>query len=114
MQTPLTADRTACGASRRTTLRAPPCTPALSSFGFAAVRADTCQRAVPPRRLAGFYACAPASFGTPEQVAEKLIALEEVGLDLVLLQFSPQIEEMERFAGEVIPLVNGSRSRAAA
>ena len=52
--------------------------------------------------------------GTPEQVAEKLIALEGAGLDLVLLQFSPQLEEMERFAEEVIPLVNGSPSRAAA
>lgn len=45
--------------------------------------------------------------GTPEQVAERLIALEAAGLDLVLLQFSPQLEEMERFAEEVIPLVNG-------
>jgi len=45
--------------------------------------------------------------GTPEQVAERLIALEAAGLDLVLLQFSPQLEEMERFADEVIPLVNG-------
>jgi len=46
--------------------------------------------------------------GTPGQVAERLIALEAAGLDLVLLQFSPQLEEMERFAEEVIPLVNGA------
>ncbi|HET7234755.1 MAG TPA: LLM class flavin-dependent oxidoreductase [Longimicrobium sp.] len=52
--------------------------------------------------------------GTPEQVAERLIALEEAGLDLVLLQFSPQLEEMERFAEEVIPLVNGRRTEAKA
>ncbi|HEX6748424.1 MAG TPA: LLM class flavin-dependent oxidoreductase [Longimicrobium sp.] len=52
--------------------------------------------------------------GTPEQVAERLIALEAAGLDLVLLQFSPQLEEMERFAEEVIPLVNGRREAKAA
>ena len=43
--------------------------------------------------------------GTPEQVAEKILAFEAAGLDLLLLQFSPQHEEMERFAEEVIPLV---------
>jgi len=52
--------------------------------------------------------------GTPEQVAERLIALEAAGLDLVLLQFSPQMEEMERFGEEVIPLVNGRRAEAVA
>jgi FMNH2-dependent dimethyl sulfone monooxygenase len=52
--------------------------------------------------------------GTPEQVAERLIGLEAAGLDLVLLQFSPQLEEMERFAEQVIPLVNGARTEAAA
>jgi dimethylsulfone monooxygenase len=41
--------------------------------------------------------------GTPEQVAERLAQFEAVGVDLVLLQFSPQLEEMERFADSVIP-----------
>jgi FMNH2-dependent dimethyl sulfone monooxygenase len=45
--------------------------------------------------------------GTPEQVAERILEFERAGLDLLLLQFSPQHEEMERFAEEVIPLVNG-------
>ncbi len=49
--------------------------------------------------------------GTPEQVAERIVALEEVGVDLLLLQFSPQLEEMERFAESVIPLVEGVVSR---
>ena len=40
--------------------------------------------------------------GTPEQVAEKLAAFEVAGVDLVLLQFSPQLEEMERFGEAVI------------
>jgi dimethylsulfone monooxygenase len=40
--------------------------------------------------------------GTPEQVSERLAKFEAVGVDLVLLQFSPQLEEMERFADSVI------------
>jgi FMNH2-dependent dimethyl sulfone monooxygenase len=40
--------------------------------------------------------------GTPEQVAERIAQFEKVGVDLVLLQFSPQLEEMERFAKSVI------------
>ena len=43
--------------------------------------------------------------GTPEQIAEQVVAFEKAGLDLLLLQFSPQLEEMERFAEEVIPRV---------
>ena len=49
--------------------------------------------------------------GTPEQVAERIRAFEDAGLDLLLLQFSPQLEEMERFAEEVMPLVNGPAAR---
>ncbi|MDQ3388532.1 MAG: LLM class flavin-dependent oxidoreductase [Gemmatimonadota bacterium] len=45
--------------------------------------------------------------GTAEQVAERILEFERAGLDLLLLQFSPQMEEMERFAADVIPLVNG-------
>jgi FMNH2-dependent dimethyl sulfone monooxygenase len=41
--------------------------------------------------------------GTPEQVSQRLAAFEAAGVDLVLLQFSPQQEEMERFAASVIP-----------
>ena len=40
--------------------------------------------------------------GTAEQVAERIIALEEAGVGLLLLQFSPQLEEMERFAETVM------------
>jgi FMNH2-dependent dimethyl sulfone monooxygenase len=46
--------------------------------------------------------------GTPEQVAERILEFEAAGLDLLLLQFSPQLEEMERFAQEVIPLVKSA------
>lgn len=40
--------------------------------------------------------------GTPEQVAERIDEFEAAGIDLLLLQFSPQFEEMERFAEAVI------------
>jgi dimethylsulfone monooxygenase len=41
--------------------------------------------------------------GTPEQVAERIAAYEAVGVGLMLLQFSPQAEEMARFGRQVIP-----------
>jgi FMNH2-dependent dimethyl sulfone monooxygenase len=40
--------------------------------------------------------------GTPDQVAERVAQFAEAGVNLLLLQCSPQLEEMERFAGEVI------------
>jgi FMNH2-dependent dimethyl sulfone monooxygenase len=48
--------------------------------------------------------------GTPWQVQDQIVAFERAGVDLLLLQCSPQFEEMERFAELVIaPL----RTRAA-
>src|ERR1700760_3894114 len=41
--------------------------------------------------------------GTPEQLKERVAAFAEVGVDLLLLQSSPQREEMERFASQVMP-----------
>jgi FMNH2-dependent dimethyl sulfone monooxygenase len=40
--------------------------------------------------------------GTAEQVAEQVGRFSEAGVDLLLLQCSPQLEEMERFAAEVM------------
>jgi FMNH2-dependent dimethyl sulfone monooxygenase len=40
--------------------------------------------------------------GTAEQVAERVAAFEKAGVDLLLMQFSPQLEEMERFASSVM------------
>ena len=51
--------------------------------------------------------------GTPEQVADRVRQLSEAGVDLLLLQCSPQLEEMERFAEQVMPLVD-EPTRAAA
>ncbi|MCS6866541.1 MAG: LLM class flavin-dependent oxidoreductase [Gemmataceae bacterium] len=40
--------------------------------------------------------------GTPQQVIDRIAAFESAGVNLLLLQCSPQYEEMERFAEEVI------------
>ena len=46
----------------------------------------------------------PGFVGTPEYVADRIRAYRDAGVDLLLLQCSPQLEEMERFAAEVIPI----------
>src|SRR5207237_3974439 len=40
--------------------------------------------------------------GTPERVAERVSEFEAAGVDLLLLQCSPQLEEMDHFAETVI------------
>jgi FMNH2-dependent dimethyl sulfone monooxygenase len=44
----------------------------------------------------------PDLIGTEAQIRARIAAYEAAGLDLLLLQMSPQYEEMERFAAEVI------------
>lgn len=43
----------------------------------------------------------PNLVGTPEQLKERIAEYEAAGLDL-LLQMSPQTEEVERFANQVM------------
>jgi dimethylsulfone monooxygenase len=45
--------------------------------------------------------------GTPEQIIERLAGYERAGIGLMLLQFSPQREEMARFGAEVISRCRG-------
>jgi FMNH2-dependent dimethyl sulfone monooxygenase len=52
--------------------------------------------------------------GTPEEVAARVEEFEEVGVDLLLLQCSPQLEEMERFSEAVIPRAQKHRVAATA
>ncbi|MDM5201401.1 LLM class flavin-dependent oxidoreductase [Fictibacillus enclensis] len=47
----------------------------------------------------------PNLIGTPEKIAKRIVEYEEAGLGLLLLQFSPQLEEMERFSKQVMPLM---------
>ncbi len=44
----------------------------------------------------------PNLVGTPAQLMNRIAAYEAAGLDLLLLQMSPQAEEMARFADQVI------------
>jgi len=44
----------------------------------------------------------PNLVGTPEQLKQRIADYEGAGLDLLLLQMSPQEEEMERFAAQVM------------
>jgi len=44
----------------------------------------------------------PRLVGSPEHIAERVEAFDAAGLDLLLLQMSPQAEEMERFSAQVI------------
>jgi FMNH2-dependent dimethyl sulfone monooxygenase len=46
--------------------------------------------------------------GTPERISAELSRFQDAGVNLMLLQFSPQKEEMERFAAEVIARNAGS------
>jgi FMNH2-dependent dimethyl sulfone monooxygenase len=44
----------------------------------------------------------PGLIGTPEHVRARVAEYEAAGVDLLLLQMSPQLEEMERFSQDVI------------
>lgn len=55
----------------------------------------------------------PNLVGTPEQIAKQILAFEEAGVDLLILQSSPQKEELERFAKQVMPKVEELRGALA-
>lgn len=44
--------------------------------------------------------------GSPGTVAEKIDQLDEIGIDHLLLHFTPTLPEFERFVEEVMPLLN--------
>lgn len=52
--------------------------------------------------------------GTPDQIIERIRAYENAGVDLLLLQFSPQHQEMARFGRDVIKQYSHSRAPKAA
>jgi FMNH2-dependent dimethyl sulfone monooxygenase len=49
--------------------------------------------------------------GTPQQIAERILSLKDVGADLILLGFLHFQEEVEYFGREVIPLVRELEAR---
>ncbi|CCE03283.1 dimethylsulfone monooxygenase SfnG [Bradyrhizobium sp. STM 3809] len=52
--------------------------------------------------------------GTPQQIAERIVALKDVGVDLILLGFLHFQEEVAYFGKHVIPLVRELEAKAAA
>ena len=52
----------------------------------------------------------PGLVGTPQQIAGRLAEYERAGLDLVLVQASPMLEETERIGREVLPLLKSTAS----
>ena len=59
-------------------------------------------------------ACAPDWSARPSRCSAQSQAFEDAGVDLLLLQCSPQLEEMERFAEQVIRPYREARASAAA
>lgn len=51
--------------------------------------------------------------GTPQQIAERIVALKAIGVDLVLAGFLHFVEEVEYFGKKVLPLVRELESRQA-
>jgi len=49
--------------------------------------------------------------GTPEQIAQRIVALKAVGVDLVLAGFLHYLEEVEYFGRKVLPLVRELEAR---
>ena len=49
--------------------------------------------------------------GTPQQIAERILALKDVGVDLVLTGFLHFIEEVEYFGQNVLPIVRDLEAR---
>ena len=60
--------------------------------------------------VAGLGACL---VGTTQTIADRICAYEDAGLDLLLLQFNPMEEGLERFLSDVLPLVERQRGRVA-
>lgn len=57
-------------------------------------------------------ALAPGLVGTPAMLAERIRAYEAAGVDLLMLRFSPMMEELESFGTTVLPLVPPERAPA--
>ncbi len=68
--------------------------------------ATTLDKAELGRRLGTNNGVLSGLVGTPQHIAERIQAFEEAGLDTLLLQFHHPIEEMKRFADQVMPLLN--------
>ena len=51
--------------------------------------------------------------GTPEEIAERIVAYKQVGVDLILGGFLHYLEDVEHFGRRVLPLVRELESQRA-
>lgn len=49
--------------------------------------------------------------GTPEQIAQRIVELKSIGVDLILAGFLHFVEEVEYFGERVLPLVREIEAR---
>ena len=52
--------------------------------------------------------CGTAIVGSPEQVANELLRYWELGIDEFILSGYPHVEESERVARDVLPMLHGA------
>ena len=52
--------------------------------------------------------CGTAIVGSPEQVANELLRYWELGIDEFILSGYPHVEESERVARDVLPMLRGA------
>jgi FMNH2-dependent dimethyl sulfone monooxygenase len=52
-----------------------------------------------------------AIYGTPQQVADRIHALSEAGIDLLMLKFAPMRQGLEQFGTKVMPLIRDLTAR---
>lgn len=67
---------------------------------------ETLDKSELARRLGTNNGVFSGLLGTPQHIAERIKAFESAGLNTLLLQFHRPIEEMQRFADEVMPLLD--------
>ena len=58
-------------------------------------------------------ALGPGLVGTPEMIADRIRRYEAAGVGTLMLHFHPMMEGMERFARQVMPLLQSPAERAA-
>ncbi len=52
--------------------------------------------------------------GTPERIAQRLRRYEDIGVDITMLHYKPMLAGLDRFAAEVMPLMQPSRAKETA
>jgi FMNH2-dependent dimethyl sulfone monooxygenase len=89
------------------------CAPTLEEAQARAVALEAHGRAARYNKssVAALGACL---VGPPDLIAERIDAYERLGVELMLFQFHPMEEGLDRFAADILPLLGRSEARRAA